>query len=225
MNSFIFDGVSIQNKRKTNMDSLMVHEKTMVETQMCLAVICDGVGSMANGAFASAWTVRMLREWFDTLTDATRAGIRMRDKIMEIDHRISACAEEMEIRTGTTVSALLLDSEKYYVVHAGDSRIYAVGNGGLERLTFDQISNGRLTSCLGRGNGASLFYNEGPCVGKRFLLCSDGLYKRTEEIVLEKELAAVNRRSCKKAVHRLAQYAVERGEKDNISLAIVICES
>ena len=207
------------------MDSLMVQEKALPERKICLAVICDGVGSLNDGAFASSETVRLLREWFGSVTEVARVGIRMRDKVMEINRQISFQAKQMNLRTGTTMSALLLDSEKYYVVHTGDSRIYSVGTGGLERLTFDQVSDGKLTSCIGRGNSASLFYNEGFCAHRRFLLCSDGLYKRINESVLERELKSVDRRSCKKTVHRLTQYAVERGETDNISLAIVICES
>ncbi len=224
MNSFFFDGVSIRNGRKTNMDSLMIKEKTMLDRKLCIAVICDGIGSLSDGAFASAQAVSELGEWFDLQTDTVRIGLRMRDAVQRADLRISEAAARLGLRTGTTLSALLLDGESYYVVHVGDSRIYSVGDGGLETLTVDQVNNGRLTSCVGRGD-ATVFYNEGRCGEGRFLLCSDGLYKRMDDALLEQELRSTERRGCKRTIQRLADYVTERGETDNVSLAIVICES
>ena len=224
MNSFIFDGVSIRNGRKTNMDSLMIKEKALSDRRICIAVICDGIGSLSDGAFASAYAVRILSEWFDSQTGTVRIGLRMRDTVQQADLRISEDAARMGLRTGTTLSALLLDGENYYVVHVGDSRIYSVGDEGLETLTVDQVNNGKLTSCVGRGE-ATIFYNEGRCDGRRFLLCSDGLYKRMDEDFLKQELTSTERRGCKRAIQRLADYVTERGETDNVSLAIVICES
>lgn len=225
MNSFYYDGLSLQNGRETNMDSILIKERELRDRRLCLAVICDGVGSMADGAFASAGVVRLLGEWLDTVTDVSRIGLRMRDRLLEIDREISDSADSMGLRTGTTVSALLLDGERYYIVHAGDSRIYNARNGSLERLTYDQVNNGRLTSCIGRGSAPVLFYSEGSCREGRFLLCSDGLYKRMDTHVVERELANVERRSGKKVMQRLTQYVIDRGETDNISIAIVICES
>lgn len=207
------------------MDSILIREKELQGRKICLAIICDGVGGLADGAYASAGTARMLGEWFDTVTDVSRIGLRMRDELLEIDRKISAIADDMHLRTGTTVSAVLLDGENYYIAHTGDSRIYHLCHGKLEQLTYDQVNNGRLTSCLGRGSVSVLFYNEGSCREGRFLLCSDGLYKRMDKLMLERELLTVERKSCRKAMLRLTQYVIDRGETDNISLAIVICES
>ena len=224
MNSFAFDGVSIQNGRKTNMDSLLIKEKTLLKRKICIAVICDGIGSLPDGAFASAQAVRMMHEWFDLQEDTVRIGLRLRDAVQQVDVRISEDAANLGLHTGTTLSAMLLDGESFYVVHVGDSRVYSVGAEGLETLTVDQVSNGKLTSCVGRGN-ARIFYNEGRCAGRRFLLCSDGLYKRMDDALLERELRLTERRSCKRTIQRLTDYVTERGESDNVSLAIVICES
>ena len=206
------------------MDSLLIKEKTLFDRKLCIAVICDGIGSLSDGAFASAQAVRELGEWFDLQTDTVRIGLRMRDAVQRADLRISEAAARLGLRTGTTLSALLLDGESYYIVHVGDSRIYSVGDGGLETLTVDQVNNGRLTSCVGRGD-ATAFYNEGRCGEGRFLLCSDGLYKRMDDSLLEQELRSTERRGCKRTIQRLADYVTERGETDNVSLAIVICES
>ena len=225
MNSYIFDGSSIQNRRKTNMDCLLIKEKKLNKRKICLAVVCDGVGSLNDGAFASSRTVHMLGEWFDTITDISRIGIRLRDKVIDIDKCISWEATQMNLQTGTTISAILIDGESYYIVHAGDSRIYCAEEEGLKRLTYDQVENGKLTSCLGHGVRADLFYNEGQCHNKRFLLCSDGLYKKADERFLTEMFLSVDRKTCKKILSNLMQHAIYNGETDNISAAIVICES
>ena len=59
---FVYDGICLQNGREANMDSLLLTEKRISGVPSLLAVVCDGVGSMADGAFASVETVRMLNE-------------------------------------------------------------------------------------------------------------------------------------------------------------------
>lgn len=220
-----YDGMSIQNKRSTNMDSLLLKEKQIVGQNLYMAVVCDGVGSMEAGAFASSMAVRMLSEWFDNITDTQRLGLCLRDQVAEINRRIVEAALARGLQTASTLSALLLDDGHYYIVHIGDSRIYCCRDGVLTQLTQDQTSNGKLTSCLGRKEKLSIFYNEGSFSGETFLLCSDGLYKRMEPEHLCTELAQVSRKTLKKTMERLMQYVIKRGEADNISLAILIHES
>ena len=56
------------------------------------------------------------------------------------------------------------------------------------------------------------------------MLCSDGLYKRMEPEVLLKGLDTATGRNLKKTMQELARYVIERGEQDNISIALVINE-
>jgi serine/threonine protein phosphatase PrpC len=64
---YLFDGVSLKNGRETNMDSLLLTARKINKTPTLLAVLCDGVGSMADGAFASIESVRLLNDWFSGL--------------------------------------------------------------------------------------------------------------------------------------------------------------
>lgn len=222
---YLYDGMSIQNKRSTNMDSLLLKERKIAGRNLYMAVVCDGVGSMEDGAFASSMAVRMLSEWLDSVTDTYRLGLCLRDQVAEINQRIAEAAHAHGLQTASTLSALLLDEGYYYIVHIGDSRIYSYCDGGLTQLTQDQTSNGRLTSCLGRMEKMSIFYNEGSFAGGTFLLCSDGLYKRMDLEHLCAELAQVSQKNLKKTMERLTKYVIQRGEADNISLAILIHES
>lgn len=222
---FFYDGMSVQNKRSTNMDSVLVREKELEGTPIYIAAVCDGVGSMADGAVASSAAIRMLNDWFEQVTDARRMGLQLRDCVIEINSKISEAARNAGLRTASTLSALLIDGERYYIVHTGDSRVYSIGNGALRQLTQDQVLDGKLFSCLGRGEKMTLLYNEGFLTGEAFLLCSDGLYKRVDTRELCAELSGVGRKRLRKSMERLVQSAIDQGERDNISLAVLIYES
>lgn len=226
MNRCVYDGDSIRNQRKSNMDSLLLKEREIAGEPVYMAIVCDGVGSMADGAFAASAAVRRISEWFDGLGDTLRIGLRLRDVVLEIDREITAIAGSRGLQTASTLSALLLAGGRFYIVHAGDSRIYGYRDGELLRLTQDDTSeDGKLTAYIGRGRLDQLFYNEGIVEHKLFLLCSDGLYKRMDEMYLQAELERAEGKNLHKCIERLVQYVIDRGEKDNISLALVKCES
>lgn len=222
--TFIYDGVSIQNRRKTNMDSLLLKQRTINGKSLCIAAVCDGIGGLADGAVASSSAVRKLNQWFDVVKDARRLGLQMRDAVLEINRSIVAKAEREGLRTGTTFSALLLEGNRYYVVHTGDSRIYMRQGNTLTQLTEDQSVGGQLTACLGHGERTELFYDEGFGDGDCFLLCSDGLYKRMDPSLLQQGVGEVTSRNMREVMERFIEYVTERGEKDNISLALVLRE-
>lgn len=222
--TFIYDGVSIQNRRKSNMDSLLLKQRTIDGKPLCIAAVCDGIGGLADGAVASSSAVRKLNQWFDAVKDARRLGLQMRDAVLEINRSIVAEAHREGLHTGTTFSALLLREDCYYVVHTGDSRIYMRQGNSLTQLTEDQSEEGRLTACLGHGERTELFYDEGSGDGDCFLLCSDGLYKRMDPSLLQQGVRQVTNRNMREVMERFIEYVTERGEKDNISLALVLRE-
>lgn len=223
--SYFYDGISIQNRRKCNMDSLLLKERSVDGTQVYLAAVCDGVGSLENGAFASSAAIRMLNDWFSNIRSLRRLGLQMRDAVLEINHSIVKKAMEQDIKTATTLSAILLAEDRFYIVHTGDSRIYSWRHGRLTQLTEDQSLGGRLTACLGHSEKTELYYNEGILHEELFLVCSDGLYKRMNPEFLSIELKQTNHKTIRKTMERLIHYVTEQGESDNISLAVVLRET
>lgn len=225
MRSSYYGGLSLQNARKSNMDSLLLKDRVISGHKVCLAVVCDGVGSMADGAFAASYAVRMLIDWLDQLESIQRIGLYLRDCILSINRSILKEAQTRGLQTASTLSALLVTDGKYYIAHVGDSRIYSYQNNTLEMLTCDQVLDGKLAACLGRFEQVNIIYNEGMCENQIFLLCSDGFYKKMDMSYLQLQLSHLSKRSIKKTLENLTQFVVKRGEKDNISLALVICES
>lgn len=219
-----YDGISLQNQRKVNMDSLLLKRRTLDGQELYLAAVCDGVGSLEQGALAASLATKMLSVWFDDLMDTNRLGLRLRDHVLDIHKRVGESARTYQVHTASTLSALLLDRVHYYIVHVGDSRIYCARAGRIEQLTQDQVSCGSLTSYIGHEKPPSIFYNEGILLGELFLLCTDGLYKRMEDMVLQAELMKVEKKHLRKTIEHLVGYAIDKGERDNISLAIILNE-
>ena len=207
------------------MDSLLLTERLLEGQKACLAVVCDGVGSMRDGDYASSTAVKMMRAWFKDIEDAGRLGLQLRNRVLEISRSVVDVAQREGLRTASTLSALLICGGKYYIANVGDSRVYCLDGEGLFQLTRDQSANGKLTSWIGRPDHTDVFYEEGICPGKRFLVCSDGLYKRTALQDLQKALARAGRKNLGRISAQLVQHAIDQGETDNISVAIVLCES
>jgi len=204
------------------MDSLLLKSRNIAGESAVLAVVCDGVGSLADGAFASGAAVVMLGQWFDELETTLRIGLTIRDKVLDINSRIVEEARNSELNTASTLSALLLVESDYYIVHIGDSRIYSYDDEGLRRHTGDDVSaSGKLTGYIGKNDEIMLQYSEGTAVGKVFLICSDGLYKRMDEGLMALKMKNWNKRTKKEPVDSLPQYVIKQGEQDNITLALV----
>jgi len=224
--SYLFDGVSLQNGRQSNMDSLLLKSRLIAGKNAMLAVVCDGVGSLAEGAFASGTAVVMLGKWFDQLQSAERIGLIMRDTVLGINSYIMMEADNNNYNTASTLSAMLLVENDYYIAHIGDSRVYCYSDNCLSALTSDDVSqSGKLTGYIGKRDDIFVQYLEGTAAGKAFLVCSDGLYKLMDEGFLASKMEMRNKRSMKEAVKVLPQYVIERGELDNITFAIVHCQA
>jgi len=219
---YFYDGICLQNGRESNMDSLLLTERCIAGEQTILAVVCDGVGSMTEGAYASIESIRMMGEWISKVAEPKRLGLRMRDEVALINDRILKAATERCVQTATTLSALLIAGRQYFIVHAGDSRIYSLCGGRFSLLTVDDINEaGKLTSYIGKRSNQELFYAEGTTNCDTFLLCTDGLYKRLDEEWISGNIDAGNRKAIRRTLNALAGYAIEQGEQDNISVAIV----
>jgi protein phosphatase len=206
------------------MDSLLLSEREIDKHKVLLAIVCDGVGSLQDGAFAASLAVKLMNEWFGNLVDVERIGLRMRDEALKLNNRIIKEAKEQSLNTAATFTAILFSTNRYFLVHIGDTRAYAFDrNGGAKQLTVDDVSEkGKLTGCIGRFENPVFLCTEGEVNGNVFLICSDGLYKRTDVLSSFVEINIKNQKDVKKTIQRLSDHAIESGEQDNISLALII---
>lgn len=154
-------------------------------------------------------------------------------------------AKKESVKVGTTVSALLLCNDIYYIAHVGDSRIYKI-NKEIKQLTEDHTlvamnvrnnimteieaknsaKKNILTQCVGVKENIEVFKERGK-INKNdvFVLCCDGFYNKFEEEELYSEIKKIKNIIDNDVLQEAAQKFVnkvkERGEKDNISIIIV----
>lgn len=219
---WMFAGLSEVNLRPTNMDSLFVEERRIGGKAALLAVVCDGVGSQADGAFASAYATESLESWFYAQTAAEQMALALRERVLRINQEILIHAAQRRLATASTLAALLLLEDRYAAVHAGDSRIYAIGSDGVAQLTRDDAAaDGRLQQYLGRPDGLQLQYSEGKATGQSFLLCTDGFYKKMPQDLLRQAVQAKKSAEMDMLLRKMCQTIRRRGEKDNISAVLI----
>ena len=119
--------------RPSNQDSYTVKTAQTAWGQVALAVICDGMGGLAQGEFASAQVVFAFEDWFwKELPLLLRQGIpekllavQWNGLVQETSRAIRRYGEARGIRLGTTVTALLMTEERYYLMHKNDEKILA----------------------------------------------------------------------------------------------------
>ena len=134
-------------KRTNNEDNYLINE------ELNLYVVCDGMGGHVGGEFASAIAVNTVEEVLTTMelrpddlgvdkeddgpVEVTREKLRYAIRLA--GKRIFQKAqEEPEYKgMGTTCLALLVDDGNAFVAHVGDSRGYVVRDGRIEQLTED----------------------------------------------------------------------------------------
>lgn len=145
-------------KKKTNQDSLLIHQAQTDSGNVLLAVICDGMGGLAKGEVASACMIHAFSDWFRLeLPSMMSEGLRQEalrssweQLVRRVDQKIADYSYTHNVTMGTTCVALLVVGETYYIMNIGDSRIYLISN-NIYQLTKDQtyvqreIDAGRMT--------------------------------------------------------------------------------
>ena len=149
----------VGTRKETNQDSLAIKVVNTKEGNVAFAIVCDGMGGLAKGEVASKEVIEAFCTWFDdTLVDEIQNGtfteqnlVSQWDDIIQIQNRrLGAYGEENHLQLGTTVSAILLYKDQYYIVHVGDSRVYELTKTA-KQLTNDQtfiareLAAGRMT--------------------------------------------------------------------------------
>ena len=150
----------VGHKRKHNEDSFLV------DAELGLFAVADGMGGHAAGEVASAQAVKSIREALiegKPILEAFAKSptVESREQIASLMERAihKACADIYAIATsdlgkrgmGTTVVALLAAGKKAVVGHVGDSRVYLFRNGRAHQLTEDhtiiqeQLKRGLIT--------------------------------------------------------------------------------
>jgi PPM family protein phosphatase len=103
--------------------------------------VADGIGGELGGEVASRTVISSLARFFESSSDVTADPVIARvqlDVAIRLAHRRLVEESHAGFRhMGTTLAALLLRGDHVVYAHVGDSRIYRLRDGTLERLTID----------------------------------------------------------------------------------------
>ena len=113
---------------------LAANKKTRV-----LAVVCDGMGGMADGGKASQTAIQMLVSAFKQIEKSASVDIPtfFRQGILAIDEAIYNFPKENGKGSGTTMVAVIAEDNKLYWASVGDSRIYIIRGSQMRQVTRD----------------------------------------------------------------------------------------
>ncbi|MBQ5320074.1 MAG: serine/threonine-protein phosphatase [Oscillospiraceae bacterium] len=230
----------IGNTRPNNEDSILSYAFEKDGLSVCVGIICDGIGGLANGEFASRKMTAYFMNWIVSLSttdlsqrDFQSITMEFKEQLHTINGIICKEAALNSIQTGTTVSGVIIVNDDFMTVNVGDSRVYKVVKKSVTQLTSDDVQmqnrNGIERSVLSQciGYDGNIFIST--VIGKvehndAFIFCSDGFYKLMKDKEIAKTLFWLNK---KKNVSLVCSSLIEkiksRGERDNISLGIIKC--
>ncbi len=237
--AIISAGVSNKGiKREVNEDAFSILEKVGYQ----VFLIADGLGGPKRGAVASNLALSSVRialkdhPQFDNPAILRDAVVRANKDVFE-----KASASKTLHGMGTTLTGLVIANQKIATVHVGNSRIYKISEGQIDRLTLDHTvveelrregvepakeldlrpKSHLLTRSLGVKPTLDVevtSYPEEVKDGQVYLLCTDGLHDLVDDAEI---LGIVAAHPIKDAAHLLVNLANERGGHDNITVVMM----
>ena len=195
----------------TNQDSLVLLQVLTARGRVLMAAVCDGMGGLAQGEWASSYVTQRLQEWFyEALLRSVRKKKpywvirRSLDRLVyHMQEQIVLYGEREGIRLGTTMTVLVVWEKTYLLWHLGDTRAYllhkasggrnahwSMTSGGsrgrklrIACLTKDHVKGrNQLTKCVGSFGYAKSDFQLGVVqAGQGILLCSDGFRHYMDE--------------------------------------------
>ena len=224
--------------RKSNEDSGLVGIQILA--------IADGMGGHVAGEIASSIAIAALvpldtKISLESPFDDDAITDFLLQTVAAVDDQIGAMidADPNLDGMGTTLTALILDSNRIATVQVGDSRCYRLRDGQTQQLTRDHTLVQELVDLRRITQEEALQHPQRSLLtqalmghhdvtpdialydaksGDRFLLCSDGLSSVVPIIDLHRILASG---SSTEALDELIAAAMKRGAPDNVSVIVV----
>lgn len=134
--------------KQDNQDSLVVRQINCQDTQVVMAILCDGMGGLSKGELASGTVIKYFDEWFSDYflndvkivandMDLGKISCEWLNLLKTVNHKIKCYGEAHQITLGTTFTGVILIDYKGLIMHVGDSRCYLIQPHRLEQLTVD----------------------------------------------------------------------------------------
>ncbi len=228
--------------RATNQDAFAID----IRPNVCLLVVCDGMGGANAGNVASRFATEQFMEvlrHYVQQGDLSQMAIRkmLTEATREANQRVYGLsrAQPEFSGMGTTLVGAVVTENLLTIVNVGDSRAYCIGKHGAEQLTIDHsyveemVRSGKLSredakhhpkrNLITRAVGVDEevvcdLYEVHLTDDEMLLLCSDGL----SGMVSDENIAALLQQpdSMEKVVEALMDAAYDNGGVDNITAVL-----
>ncbi|WP_293632900.1 bifunctional protein-serine/threonine kinase/phosphatase [Shewanella sp. CG12_big_fil_rev_8_21_14_0_65_47_15] len=214
---------------------IRIPDGSLLTTKGIVAVLSDGVSAAECGAKASAISVsNFLADYYST-PESWSVETASTKVINALNRWLYGLGQNYrDARKGyvCTFSALVFKSCSVHVLHVGDSRIYRLRDGHLQRLTQDhasQVSDKQryLTRAIGMDLNLAVDYQQLTSrVGDLYLISSDGVH----DVLTDDEIGQALTRVCHQspsdnqlaeASEQLVTHALDAGSQDNLSCQLL----
>lgn len=252
MNFIISGSTDVGAVKNINQDSFDIRSLSTPQGKMVFAVLCDGMGGLSKGEVASSSLVRAFVRWSETrlpqlcLSEISDGDIRTdwRGIAAEFNEKIKLYGRNCGITIGTTLTAMLLTSERYYIINVGDTRAYEISD-SVRVLTRDQtvvareVEFGQITSeqaetdsrrsvllqCVGASETVDpdMFFGDIKSDAV-YMMCTDGFrHEITPDEIFDyfNPYVMISAEAMKQNSETLIELNKQRLERDNITVLTV----
>ena len=238
-----FANSDIGKVRDMNQDSYYISDK---DDKIKLYIVADGMGGYKGGEIASKLAIESSKNYIINNFDQIK---KERDQIIEliknaIEYANMVVYEKSKevpelVGMGTTIDVCLIYSNRIYIGHIGDSRVYRLRKDFFRKLTVDDsyveqlVKEGNITkeeaynhpkkNMLTKALGCTAFVEptvlvKGFMKGDILLLCTDGL----TNMLKEDKICEIIKQNSEQARKELVKKANEQGGYDNITAVIIL---
>ncbi|MGH8702985.1 MAG: protein kinase domain-containing protein [Burkholderiales bacterium] len=215
-------------KRERNEDfwGVVTPEGAELAARGALLAVADGVSGNGEGREAAEYAVRGLLADYYATPETWEVPLAIERVLSAINRWLVSqrLADKSQAGMATTLSALVLRGNRYYLGHVGDTRIYRLRQQELRQLTQDHVWDRPdmrhvLKRALGLDQHLVVDYADGELLPRdRFLICSDGVWeslghKRIHELLLLHG-------DPKRAADALVEAALSAGATDNATAVV-----
>ena len=221
--------------RSVNQDSLL----SLSMNGSGLFVVADGMGGHIDGEIASKAVKKACQKWWNTSfmensdIDFLLAVEEIKAAIEIVNKNLIKKMEGTGKICGTTVAVVFIHNGAYAAMNIGDSRIYLSNKRGVRKISFDHTLNSfeeikntalsekdKLTQAIGVKEDLSWYTATDTLKNdEKFFICTDGVYKYTEE---EDLFSAIKNYSEEEEIKKeIEKQVILGGAPDNFSFIAI----
>ncbi|ADI01645.1 protein serine/threonine phosphatase [Syntrophothermus lipocalidus DSM 12680] len=212
-------------------------DRFLARPKQGLFAVCDGMGGHKGGEVAASLAVDVIDMGYSESEDPVSSLAACVDTANQLIFSIGNRVPEYQ-GMGTTLTAVLVRDNRLWVAHIGDSSLYCLSGGRLQKITHDHtlaqkmVDQGLMAPAEGKKHPFSHILTRALGMevsveadyicrtlkkGDYILLATDGLTDLVEDREIEE---LINRFGIESHIH-MVKTALQRGGHDNITVVLV----